>query len=95
MNIVPLNEKIFVLPDEVVEKTSGGIILTDYSKKRPTSGTIIAVGNKEKERKVGERIIYGEFSGDRRIINFNGKDKEIFIMTENDILALLTDETKT
>lgn len=89
MNIIPLGNKIFVLPDEVVDKTSGGIILTDFSKKRPTSGTIIAVGSKQSERKVGERVVYGEFSGDRRVVSYNGEDKEIFVMTEEDLLALL------
>jgi chaperonin GroES len=89
MNIIPLYDRLFVLPDESPEETKGGIILTDYSKKRPTSGTIVAVGSKVKERKVGERIIYGEFSGLRRTINYKGKDTEIFIMTEDDISALL------
>lgn len=89
MNITPLYDRLFVLPDEVIDKTKSGIILTDFTKKRPTSGTIIAVGSKVKERKVGERIIYGEFSGLRKIINYKGKDTEIFIMTEDDICALL------
>ena len=139
MNITPYRETIFVLPDKVVDKTDSGIILTDYTKKRPTSGTIIAVGEKvnfplstinqviydalfpywncicnntdypetilskavnqiSKEIqnklpfnkfKVGQRVIYGEFSGHKQIITWNGKDEEIFIMTPTDILALL------
>ena len=89
MNIIPYGETIFVLPDKVVDKTDSGIILTDYSKKRPTSGTIIAVGSKVKDFKIGNRIIYGEFSGAKQTITWNGKDEEIFIMTPNDILALL------
>ena len=89
MNIIPLYDRLFILPDEAPEETKGGIILTDYSKKRPTSGTIVAVGSKVKERKVGERVIYGEFSGLRKNINWNGKEIEIFIMTEDDICALL------
>ena len=89
MNIIPLYDRLFVLPDEAPEETKGGIILTDYTKKRPTSGTIVAVGSKVKERKVGERVIYGEFSGLRQLINLKGKDIEIFVMVEDDILALL------
>jgi chaperonin GroES len=89
MNITPLYDRLFVLPDNVIDKTESGIILTDFTKKRPTSGTIIAKGSKVKERKVGERIVYGEFSGLRRSINYKGKDTEIFIMTEDDISALL------
>ena len=89
MNIVPLYDRLFVLPDEAPDKTKSGIILTDITRKRPTSGTIIAVGSKVKERKIGERIIYGEFSGLRKTINYKGEDIEIFIMTEDDISALL------
>ena len=89
MNITPLRNSIFVLPDKVIDKTGSGLILTDYSKKRPTSGTIIAIGNKVEDFKIGDRIIYGEFSGAKHIINYNNEDTEIFIMTPNDILALL------
>ena len=97
MNIIPYGETIFVLPDKVVDKTDSGLILTDYSKKRPTSGTIIAIGKKVEENKfevlktfkIGQRVIYGEFSGHKQIITWNGKDEEIFIMTPTDILALL------
>ena len=87
--IKPISNSIFVLPDQVIDKTNSGIILTDFSKKRPTSGTIIAVSDKVKDFKIGDRIIYGEFSGHKQIINWNGNDMEIFIMTPEDILALL------
>jgi len=89
MNIIPYGETIFVLPDKIVDRTESGIILTDYTKKRPTSGTILAIGTKVDEFKIGQRIIYGEFSGHKQIITWDGKDEEIFIMTPNDILALL------
>ena len=90
MNLKPYGNTIFVLPDKVVDKTEAGIILTDYTKKRPTSGTIIAKGDRVKEDfKVGQRIIYGEFSPHKQMITWNGQDEEIFIMTPDDILALL------
>ena len=85
MKLKPLGETIFVLPDKAVDKTEGGIILTDFSKKRPTSGTIIAIGSKVKDLKVGQRVLYGEFSGAKEIID----EKEIFIMQPSDILATL------
>lgn len=88
-NIIPLRNIIFVLPDKIVDKTSSGIILTDYSKKRPSSGTIIGIGSQVKDFKIGDRVIYGDFSGQKQIINYNDKEVEIFMMTEDDILALL------
>lgn len=89
MKLQPLRENIFVLPDKIVDKTKSGIILTDFTKKRPTSGTIIAVGKKVEELRVGDRVLYGEFSGAREIIEYNGEEKEIFIMQPTDILALI------
>lgn len=91
MKIIPYGETIFVLPDTVVDKTKSGIVLTDYTKKRPGSGTIIAIGSKVKQEKfnVGQRILYGEFSGTRQTMTWHKKDVEIFIMTPNDVLALL------
>ena len=90
MRLVPKRNSIFVLPDKS-ESKSGSIILTDYSKKRPTSGTIIAIGPtaKVEELKVGSRIIYGEFSGAKEVMNYGGIEQEIFIMQPEDILAEL------
>ena len=87
--IIPHGNSIFVLPDAIVDKTSSGILLTDFSKKRPTSGTIIAKGRQVKEFTVGTRVVYGEFSGHKQIISWGGQDKEIYVMVENDILATL------
>ena len=89
IKITPYGNTIFVLPDKVVDTTKGGIILSDFSKKRPGSGTIIAIGDKIKEFKKGDRVFYGEFSGTRQIIDYGNKDTEIFIMTPEDVLAII------
>ena len=91
MKVKPMFSSIFVLPDKIVDKTDSGIILSDYTKKRPTSGTVLAVGPKVKEIKVGDRIIYGEFSGAKEIMEYGSQDTEIFLMTEDDVIALLED----
>ncbi len=90
MNITPMNNCIFVKPDEVVDKTAGGIVLSDFTKKRPCTGTIWAVGPKVDKDNfwVGRRILYGEFSGAKHIIEVDGLDHELFLMTEHDILAV-------
>jgi chaperonin GroES len=91
MNIIPLYDLIFIKPDELVNKTKGGIILTDFSKKRPASGVIIAIGSRVQERKIGERVSFGEFCGQRITINWKDEDTEILVVREKDedILALL------
>lgn len=90
MDITPLRNCIFVLPDKVIDKTESGIILSDFTKRRPTSGTVIAIGTKVNDFKIGDRVIYGDFSGQKQIISYKNEDTEVFLMTEDDILAMLT-----
>ena len=83
MNIQPMGNRLFVLPDKEVEKTDGGIILTDFTKKRPCSGVVVSIGPKVKELKVGDRVVYGEYPWEKQIIN----EKEMYLFTEDDIIA--------
>jgi len=83
MNIKPLKRRIVVRPDSIVEKTDGGLFLPDYSKKRQTTGTVMAVGKDVSDLKVGDRVLYGEFAGAREVIN----ETEMFIMEEADVIA--------
>ena len=46
MKLIPLNDKVLVLPDPVETKTPGGIIIPGTAENRPTKGTVIAVGPK-------------------------------------------------
>ena len=89
--VVPKGRSIFVIPDEVIDRTDSGLYLSDYSAKRPTSGTILSMGPlvKTEDFKKGDRIIYGEMSGCQKLVIDN---REIFVMTEDDILALLLPE---
>jgi len=89
--VVPKGRAIFVIPDEVIDRTDSGLYLSDYSKKRPTSGTILNLGPEAilQEFKKGDRVIYGDMSGMQRFIIDN---REILVMTEDDILALLIPE---
>ena len=42
--IIPLNDKIVILPIEEGEQTYGNIIVPDMGKERPEMGTVLAVG---------------------------------------------------
>lgn len=85
MEIKPVGNRLIIRPDKVVEK-SGSIILPDFSKKRPTSGTIIALGDKaDKETfKIGQRVVYGDMSPYK--IEINGE--ELFLIHPDDIWAI-------
>ena len=94
LNIKPLGDRIVVKPMEAEETTKGGIILPDTAKEKPVEGTIVAAGPGRKsddgkivemEVKVGEKILYGKYSGTE--ITIGGE--EYLIMRESDIFAIV------
>ena len=42
--IIPLNDKIVILPQEEGEQTYGNIVVPDMGKEKPEMGTVLAVG---------------------------------------------------
>ncbi len=93
MKIKPLGDKVLVEVLEAEEKTKGGIILPDTAKEEKTEGKIVSVGAgkllesgkiQPLEVKVGDKIIFGKYSGDEIIID-GTKHK---ILKESEILAV-------
>jgi len=94
LNINPLGDRIVVKPMEAEETTKGGIILPDTAQEKPVEGTIVAAGPGRKsddgkivemEVKVGEKILYGKYSGTEVTI----AGEEYLIMRESDIFAIV------
>ncbi len=95
MNIKPLGDRVVVKALEAEEKTKGGIYLPDTAKEKPQEGKVVAVGRgkisengqvQEMEVKVGDRILYGKYSG-TEITTKEGD--ELLIVREDDILAII------
>ena len=94
MNIRPLGDKVLVKALEQKEVKKGGIIIPDTAKEKPQEGEVVAVGKgKVKEDggliamevKVGDKVLYGKYSGTEVKIN----DQEYMIMSQDDILGIL------
>lgn len=94
MKIKPLADRVVIRPMEEEEKQSGGIIIPDTAKEKPQQGEVVAVGpgkvsdagNKvSMEVKVGNRVLYGKYSGTD--VTIDGED--YLIMRESDILAIV------
>jgi chaperonin GroES len=92
----PLGDRVVVEHVEQADKTAGGVFLPDTAKEKPQEGKVIAIGsgrtldNGSKvpmEVKVGDRILYSKYSGSE--VKLEGK--EYLIISEKDILAILTD----
>jgi len=93
MKIQPLADRLLVKALEAEEKTKSGIIIPDTAQERPQKGEIVAVGTgkvfddgnkKPLAVKVGDKIIYGKYSGTEVKI----KDIDYLILREEDILAI-------
>jgi chaperonin GroES len=90
----PLGDRVLVRRVEEEEKTKGGIIIPDTAKEKPQEGEVIAVGpgardeagkRIEPEVKVGDRILFGKWSGSE--VRLDGED--LLIMKESDILGVV------
>jgi len=94
MNIKPLYDRILVKREKAEEITAGGIIIPDTSKEKPSKGTVIAVGEGNRNDKgetipltvkVGDKVLFTRFSG----TEFKNGDEELLIMKEIDILGII------
>lgn len=93
MKIKPLADRILVeRVEEEVKK--GSIIIPDTAKEKPQQGKVIAVGpgriddsgkRVPMEVKKGDLILFGKYSGNEIKID----DKEMLIMREEDVLAII------
>ena len=80
----PLFDKVIIKPDEVAGVSKGGIIIPDNAKERATQrGVITAIGIEVKDCEVGDRVIFGKFSGSE----FEADKTTFLVMKEEDILA--------
>jgi chaperonin GroES len=96
MKLQPLGERVVVERDESEEKTAGGILLPDTAKDKPARGKIVSVGNGRLlesgarsvlQVKAGDRVIFSSYAGE----TFKVEDRELLLMREDDILAVLED----
>ena len=94
MTFRPLHDRVLVRRIESDEKTSGGIIIPDTAKEKPSEGEIIAVGSGARSEdgkvtpldvKPGDRVLFGKWSGTE--VKIDGED--LLIMKESDIMGII------
>lgn len=90
----PLGDRVVLEPIAKEETTASGIVLPDTAKEKPQEGKVLAVGSgiyKDGDRialevKEGDRVLFSKYAGTE--VKFEGK--ELLIMRESDILAILS-----
>ncbi len=99
MQIKPLADRVVVKPLEETEQMKGGLYIPDTAKEKPQQGEVMAVGpgrlsdegkRIEPELKVGDRVIYGKYSGTEVTV---GSD-DLLILRESDVLAVIANGKK-
>jgi chaperonin GroES len=103
LRLKPLGNRILVKQIEI--KEIGGIIIASNSREAKeliaTEGEVIAVGAECEHIKKGNQVFYGKYAGFivdreavRRLISDNSNRGEYKIMSEMDVVGLVTPESK-
>ncbi len=96
LKLKPIGDKVIVQRIGSVEKTKTGLYMPDSAQEKPQEGKVIAVGSGKTLKngkvvplavKAGERIIFGKYAGSEIKVD----DKEYVFLTEDEILAIITD----
>jgi chaperonin GroES len=98
VNITPLHDRVLIRRLEEKETAKGGIVIPDTAKEKPQEGEVIAVGAGKIEKgnrvplevRVGDRILFGKYTGNDIIID----DQEYLILREEEILVKLSAKAK-
>jgi chaperonin GroES len=93
VKVTPLADRVVVKPLEETEQMRGGLYIPDTAKEKPQQGEVVAAGpgrfEKDKrvpmEVKVGDKILYGKYSGTEVTIDGD----QYLILRESDILAVV------
>ena len=94
----PIADKVVIKPIDANDTTSGGVILPDISQEDTMMAEVIAVGPGaimvvgsycKMQTKPGDIVVYPKF-GAKKV---QYRDGEFFIIIENEILSILTEES--
>lgn len=94
MNIRPLQDRVLIKRLEELTKTSGGIIIPDTAKEKPSEGIVEAVGpgmvtpdgkSIPMSVKVGDKVLFAKWSGTE--VKVNGEER--LIIKEPEILGII------
>jgi chaperonin GroES len=92
--IRPLHDRVVVERLDEDRKSAGGIVIPDNVAEKPDQGMVIAVGKgrtledgkvRPLDVKVGDRILFGKFSGQTVSIDHT----EYLVMREDDIMGVV------
>lgn len=87
-NIVPLGNRILVLPDAPKELKRGRLYIPEIAQSKPQEGIIVAIGHTVQSLKIGDRILFGRYAGSE----IQSGDVAYLIVREPDVMGILPAE---
>ncbi len=90
----PLHDRVLVRRIDGESKTSGGIIIPDTAKEKPSEGEVVAVGPGARDEggkivplsvKVGDHVLFGKWNGTE--VKLDGE--ELLIVKESDLFGIV------
>lgn len=81
--IKPLGDRVVAVRERASEKTASGLYLPDNAKEKPVMAKVVAIGTDAKLVKVGDMILYKEYSTTELKID----GTEYLVVKEEDILG--------
>ena len=85
VSIQPLGERIVAKITEPENKTASGLYLPDSAKEKPKTADVIAVGKDVNEVKIGDRVVYKNYSATEIKVD----SENLIILNEEDILGVI------
>ncbi|MEP1964765.1 MULTISPECIES: co-chaperone GroES [Rhodobacterales] len=94
MALKPLHDRVLVRRTESEEKTSGGLIIPDSAKEKPSEGEIVAAGPGARKDSgeliemgvtAGDTVLFGKWSGTEVTVD----GEELLMMKESDIMGII------
>ena len=81
--IRPLADRVVAVREVAATQTASGLYLPDNAKEKPVMAKVEAIGPEVKTLKIGDRIVYKEYSTTELKVN----GTEYLIVKEEDVLA--------
>jgi len=85
MTFQPLGKRVLVERIEEATTTASGIIIPDNAKEKPSSGTVVAVSDKVNTVIVGDKVVFGKYSGSELTLD----GKTYLVIATSDLLGII------
>lgn len=78
-------DRVLVRLDEGKAQTSGGVLLTDNTDKKRTTGVVESIGEQVKSVKIGDRVLFHVFD------ELPTLDNDLVVVRERSLLGIFSD----